>query len=113
MPTPLLLPYPPLIVLECGSQITWSDFSVLDTGWIERGASICITAKAGHRNRGGYFFHVRLTQDGISLRAFDRDSVLVLESEQQLVDFLNHATGRIYSEMMWNISEDADLKVDQ
>ena len=60
MPTPLLLPYPPLIVLECGSQITLSDFSVLDTGWIERGASICITARAGHRNRGGYFFHVRL-----------------------------------------------------
>jgi len=113
MPTPLHLPYPPLVVLECGSQITWSDFSCLETGWIEKGASICITAREGHLNRGGYFFHIRLTQVGIALRAFDRDNVLVLESEQQLVDFLNHATGRIYSENMWNVSEEADLKVDQ
>jgi hypothetical protein len=113
MPTPLLLPYPPLVVLECGAQITWSDFSSLETGWIERGASICITARAGHPRRGGYFFHLRLTQNGIALRSFDRDRVLVLESEQEVVEFFNHSTGRLYSERMWNVSEDADLKIDQ
>jgi hypothetical protein len=112
MPTPLTLPYPPLIILECGSRITWSVFSDLGIARLEQGASLCITAETGDLNRGGYFFHVKSSEDGIILRTFDRDNVLTLETQEELVEFLNHATGRVYSERMWDLSEDADLKVD-
>lgn len=69
-----------------------------------QGTSLLIRSSNGPANRGGYYFHVCLRNDGrVTLKDFS--GVVISEmSIDELTRFINHATGRIFDEEMFQLS---------
>lgn len=113
MPTPIFLPFPPLLILESDGLLTW--------GWLEAqircrigaGVSLCIISSEGEANRGGYFFHLRQESEGFAFSTFDRKNVLTFRTGEECVAFMNHVSGRKYDENMWNKCQLANLRSDE
>ncbi|GIW90591.1 MAG: hypothetical protein KatS3mg109_1023 [Pirellulaceae bacterium] len=113
MPTPLTLPYPPLILIQSDKPLTWHDLLPRICCRLGNGVSICLQTNAGHDNRGGYFFHFKKTSDGFVFRTFDRPNVLTLSSEQEVVAFINHCSGRRYDQQMWEQAQLVNFRTDE
>jgi hypothetical protein len=112
MPTPLTIPYPPLILIESDEPLTWQVLITSIGGRIDDGVSICLQASTGNRNRGGFFFHLKRTQQGVTFRTFNRDAVLTLVTEDEVIDFVNHVSGRLYNRHMWEQAQLVNLRSD-
>ena len=64
----------------------------------ETGTTILIRSEKGHPRRGGYYFQVRRTTDGLySLTTFDHDDSFEM-SIPMLVAIINHCAGLKYNE---------------
>ena len=113
MPTPISLPFPPLLVLELDGPVTWDWLEPLIRDRLEAGVSLCIVGSEGATNRGGYFFHLREEAEGITFSTFDRPNVLSFETVEDSVAFINHVSGKRYDENMWVICQAANLKTDE
>lgn len=113
MATPLTLPYPPLVIVESDQAVTWRTLEPLIERRLSRGVSLCLVAASGEENHGGYFFHIIRTSDGFVFRTFDRDTVLVLATEKECVEFINHVSGRRYSQPMWEQSQLVNFRKDE
>lgn len=113
MPTPLTLPYSPLILVQSDEPLTWDDLLLHIGARLERGVSICLQAETGHDNRGGYFFHFKRTPQGCEFRTFDRQSVLTLHEGEEVAAFVNHVSGRKYDHHMWIKSQLVNFRTDQ
>lgn len=112
MPTPLTLPYPPLVLIQSDEPLTWDELLPRIGQHLDAGVSICLQAETGHDNRGGYFFHVKRTTQGYMFRTFDRQKVLALRKEEEVVAFINHVSGRKYDQQMWMQSQLVNLRTD-
>ncbi len=112
MPTDLNLPYPPLKVIAVDGALTWTVLEAAVGRRLRRGVSICLQAADGHQDRGGYFFHVKATAKGFVFRTFDRESVLTVAGPEECLALINHASGRAYSEKMWELSQLINLRSD-
>lgn len=103
MPTPLDLPYPPLICIQSDEPVTWERLFELVGERLREGVSICIQSERGVEKRGGFFFHVKHTDEGYSFCTFDRTEVVLLSNETECMTFINHVSGRMYDEEMWRL----------
>jgi len=113
VPTPLSLPFPPLVLVQSDSALTWAELLPKIDGRLKEGVSICIQSESGHANRGGYFFHITQTSNGFVFRTFDRQSVLALQTEAEVVAFINHCSGRRYDQTMWEHAQLVNLRSDE
>ena len=112
MPTPISLPFAPLLVLELDGLITWDWLEPQIRNRLKAGVSLCIVSGEGEDNRGGYFFHLRKDATGFSFSTFDRRNVLTFGSGEECADLMNHASGRRYNEKMWSRCQKANLRPD-
>ena len=112
MPTPLTLPFPPLLVLDLDDLITWGWLEPLIRNRLETGVSLCITYRKGVAHQGGYFFHIRRVAEGFAFSTFDRKDVATLETGEDCVAFMNHVCGRQYDEAMWGKCQSVNLRTD-
>ena len=113
MPTPLTLPYPPLVLIQSDTPLTWDDLLPSIRSRIGTGVSICLQAETGDANRGGYFFHFKKTPQGYVFRNFDRETVLTLGREEEVVAFINHCSGRRYDKQMWLQAQCVNFRSDE
>lgn len=113
MPTPISLPFPPLVVLELDGLVTWDWLEPLVRDRLDAGVSLCIVGGQGATNRGGYFFHLREDVEGFAFSTFDRQSVLTFGTGEECAAFMNHVSGRLYDENMWARCQEANLKTDE
>ena len=113
MPTPISLPFPPLLVLELDGLLTWDWLEPQIRDRREAGVSLCIVGSEGATNRGGYFFHLREEAKGFAFSTFDRQNVLTFGSGEECAAFMNHVSGRLYDENMWVRCQEANLKTDE
>jgi hypothetical protein len=112
--TPLTLPFPPLAFLDRDGPLTEDDVARTLGERLDVGVSVCVRSTSGPEKRGGYYFHVRRTREGhLALSTFDTRDVITLEDMATLVAFMNHASGRQYSEAMWEISQQINLRTDR
>jgi hypothetical protein len=65
------------------------------------GITLCIRSESGHEIRGGYFFHITNSPPKYGLKNFEGDFVDELDITK-LISFINHVSGRIFSEEMLN-----------
>jgi len=112
MPSPLTLPYPPLVIIQSSSPITWPALHKVIEHRLANGVSICLVQDRGHEYRGGYFFHLRRTDRGLLLSTFDRPEVLEIATGEECASFINHVSGRKYDEKMWRLSQQVNLRTD-
>ena len=108
----LMLPFPPLKVLDRDGLITWDWLEPLIQPRLDKGVSLCITAHVGATKRGGYFFHVKRTAAGFEFDSFDRPRVLTLATGAECAAFMNHVSGRLYDAGMWGLCQLVNLKAD-
>lgn len=113
MPTPIRLPFPPLVLIDQDGELETTVVERATRDRIANGVSLCVRSGDGPEKRGGYFFHLRQTRDGhLSLSTFDTPDVVSLTDTATLVAFMNHVAGRRYSEAMWTISQRLNLRTD-
>ena len=117
MPTPISLPFPPLRVLKCDGPITWDWLKQEIEDRLEDGVSLCLVAKKGHENQGGYFFHIQKRQERFAFFIFEQKnalnkSVLTFDTGHECVALINHVSGRRYDQGMWSECQKANLKSD-
>jgi len=112
MTKPLTLPHPHFLLIPKDNPISWMDIESLLLNQIKDGVSICLLSESGHENRGGYFFHIKKINDHFIFSTFDRDNVLELQSGEEVAEFINHVSGRSYSERMWRESQYINLRPD-
>lgn len=114
MPTPLKLPFPPLIQLDQDAELKGEDLTRRLGMRLGAGVSVCVRSMNGPVKRGGYFFHLRRDESGHFLFAtFDGHEILLLEDASQAAAFINHVSGRRYSEEMWEIAQRINLRKDR
>ena len=109
---PLTLPYPPLLVLAVDGHLTWDWLSARVGDRIAQGVSICLTHARGATSRGGYFFHIRQSAGGYAFSDFESVPYLETADGTDCVRFINHVSGRVYSESIWAMCQSANLRAD-
>ncbi len=78
-----------------------------------RGISLCVRTNSGHKNRGGYFFHIEKTDDDFCIIDFEKNLIAKLTA-RQLVRFINHVSGRQFdTEMLTFCQNVVNFKQDQ
>ena len=112
MATPLRLPYPPLVLITSDGPICWPDIERLAENRLDLGVSFCLQTRHGHERRGGYFFHIRRTNERFVFRTFDREAVCSFPSGDECAAFVNHVSGRKYDERMWGVAQRVNLRTD-
>lgn len=112
MPTPLSLPYPPLVVIDAHGPLSWDSLSEQLAIRLEAGVSFCLREAQGHEKRGGYFFHIKSSDQGFTFRTFDRQIVCSFPTGAECAAFINHVAGRLYDEEMWQIAQKVNLRTD-
>ena len=88
-----------LVMLETDSAISESQIAELLND--KQGMTLCVRSKAGHENRGGYFFCIDKVNDE-TFKLLTMESVVVTESIPlpKLVKLINHASGLAFDESM-------------
>ena len=109
---PLTLPYAPLVVLAEDGQLTWDRLSARVSDRIAEGVSICLTNGIGASSRGGYFFHIRQCENGYVFYDFEAVPYLEVVDGVTCVQFINHVSGRAYSQDIWESCQSANLRSD-
>ena len=112
MPTPLTLPFPPLVCIDRNSALDSAGLLAKASRRLKSGISICIRSAAGHPKRGGYFFHVRQEGNAFAVHDFLSVQVAIFNDINELLRFINHASGRQYDEDMWEQSQKMNLRSD-
>ncbi len=112
MPTPLQLPFPPLVCIDGDTVLDSATLLAKASHRLKKGISICIRCKEGHPKRGGYFFHVKQAGDLFTLYDFLSEPVAQMNDIDELLRFINHASGRQYDEKMWERSQKMNLRSD-
>ena len=113
MPTPITLPFAPLMILDFDALVTWGGLEPWIRDRLEAGVSLCITLSGGEPNQGGYFFHFRKTVEGFEFSTFDRQGVLTFGTDLDCVALMNHVSGRQYNEDMWRQCQFVNLRTDE
>ncbi len=114
MPTPLKLPFPPLLQIDQDEPLEPRDLTRHLGSRLDAGVSFCVRSAAGPERRGGYFFHVRRDSSGQCwLATFDGEEVVSLDELSSLAALINHVSGRKYSEQMWEIAQRINLRKDR
>ena len=76
--------------------------NAIDAGGGE--TSILIRSAFGHKNRGGYFFHLKRSSEKIKLYDFEKNIISVLSGEEALL-LINHCCGRKFDEASFDICQ--------
>lgn len=113
MVEPVTLPFPPLVEIQSDVPITWEDLEECVGDRLEEGVSICLLYSDGPEKRGGYFFHFQSVDQGYSFSTFQRSNVISFENGERCAEFINHVSGREYSEEMWSRSRAVNLRSDE
>ena len=96
------LPYP-LVFIDINGPIRSSDFKMA-TAHSRRGVTLCIRTETGPDSRGGYFFHVKeITGGYFEICDIEKDFKDEL-TEEDLIQLINHVTGREFSERAFKYS---------
>lgn len=92
------VPYPPLSVVDRDEPI--------DEPWLtgqldamQGGLSLLLRSGAGANQRGGFFFHLSLSENGVSFHDFSGIQLVSLPLAEA-TKLINHASGRAYDEGM-------------
>lgn len=97
-----------IIPLDSDNPITKDDLikSIGD----KKEVTLCIRTKTGNKKRGGYFFSIEVDGDKITVKTFDGkqltsdfDYKYAEFSIEEFSEFVNHVSGRIYSEKMFEL----------
>lgn len=97
-----------IIPIDSDDPITKNDLitSIGD----KKGVTLCIRTKTGNEKRGGYFFSIEVNEDKITVKTFDGEQLMhdsdckcVGFSFEEFTEFVNHVSGRIYSEKMFEL----------
>jgi len=113
MPTPLNLPYPPLILLDLDGEVDSKALTQSVESRLGAGASFCLRQSAGDSRRGGYFFHLRKVDSAYVFSSFARAEVVRFQDWLDCLRFINHVSGRKFDSDMWSIVAKANLRKDE
>ena len=95
------LPFEPLVTVDSNSPVSPSLISEISDKR-QSGVSICVRSEDGHAKRGGYFFHFKRDADKYILVSAMGESLIQLNLDQ-LVDLINHCSGRMYSDEIFRL----------
>ncbi len=75
-----------------------------------KAVTLCVRTKTGEYGRGGYFFSIVVKNDKIEIQTFDgqpltpdSETDYSLMSINDFAEFINHVSGREYSEKMFEL----------
>ena len=108
----LKLPFCPLMVIQAPDVVTWDWFMEQVCSRLRDGVSVCLVSQIGHDLRGGYFFHIRQFADRFEFFDFDANSFVSFPDGLECATFINHVTGRVYDDEMWDRCRLWNLRVD-
>ena len=83
-----------LEVLDIDQPISHDEIKLLSNPG--KGVSLCIRSKNGDPKRGGYFFHICLSDSKYQIFDIEKNSVDTVEIDF-LVAFINHVSGRLFN----------------
>lgn len=87
----------PLITVDTNEPITVDQISsILDEN---EGVTLCVRQEDGHPNRGGHFFCIHSENGVVLLETMEQDYVDSF-SVENLVRFINHASGLLFDRDM-------------
>jgi hypothetical protein len=92
-------PFPPVVIVDTASPIS-SEQLIETLRDRPDGVTICVRSDTGHENRGGYFFHLKPTDDTLSdceIHNFEQILVATLPLDKATA-FVNHCTGLAFDE---------------
>jgi hypothetical protein len=114
MPTPLSLPYPPLLFIDKDGPLTEKDVRDGIQPRLKQGVSLCVRSLSGPTKRGGFFFHAAQASSDqpIMLSTFDTVAITSIQDLSELTVFINHVTGRQYSDRIWQLCQTINLRTD-
>lgn len=92
-------PFPPVRLFDQDRNFTVDDLEEL-AAERPQGATLCIRYPNGHRNRGGYFFHILPPKKSNNkYELYELNKTLIAEfTPTTLVSLINHCTGRQFDE---------------
>lgn len=107
------LPFPPLVKLNADKPITEAQLGeLLKKG--PKGLTVCVRSGSGHKDRGGYFFHL-LPLKGLSeciILDFEKRKVITLDLRRTTA-LINHCSGLSFSETEFQLCQQViNLKTD-
>ena len=74
----------------------------LDTG--SGSVSLLIRSEHGHKNRGGYYFHLRREVQALGLYDFEKNKISNLTDEEAIL-LINHCSGRKFDEASFYVCQ--------
>lgn len=93
------VPFPPVVRIDTATPISLEQLSEIMRTRVD-GTTICVRSDTGHENRGGYFFHLRPTDNTLSdceIYNFERILVAILPLNRTTA-FVNHCAGLAFDE---------------
>lgn len=92
-------PFPPVVRVDTATPISLEQISKILRERLD-GVTICVRSDTGHEARGGYFFHLRPTDDALTeceIYNFERIPVATLSLDKATA-FVNHCAGLTFDE---------------
>ena len=83
-----------LEVLDIDQPISHNEIKLLSN--LGKGVSLCVRSKTGDLKRGGYFFHICLSDSKYQIFDIEKNSIDTVEIDF-LVEFINHVSGRLFN----------------
>ncbi len=97
------VPYPPLSVVDRDEPV--------DEAWLaeqlvaaQGGVSLLLRSDDGANQRGGFFFHISLSENSVSFHDFSGLQLVSLPLAEA-AKLINHASGRAYNEDMLTLCQ--------
>lgn len=92
-------PQYPLVTID--TDLPVSEEQVLNSLKGRTGATLCIRSSQGHPKRGGYFFCISKNETEHLINLETIEGVFIgTFSMSSLIRFINHASGRVFDEVM-------------
>lgn len=104
------LPFSNYTLIESDGPLTQEDLIKELEDKIDEGLSFVIRPTHVHDSHGGYLFNIKKVDDStFEVYSISKRKVLNIEGWGDLVSFVNHTSGREYSEKMWNLSQEMNF----
>ena len=101
--------------VERDEPLTFADLSRVINSAKGGGVTLCLRSSNGHKDRGGYFFHIQVVakEDKYRIFDFEKNEVACLNGAD-LVSFVNHVSGRKFDPSVHKFCQQTvNLRLDQ
>lgn len=92
-------PFPPVVRVDVATPVSLEQLSEILRERLD-GVTICVRSATGHKDRGGYFFHLKPTDGSLeSCKIYNFEKILVATLPlDKTTAFVNHCSGLAFDE---------------